>query len=130
MTITMLLRNTLEGGAQRAARARRRRGGERRRMSWDLFSAADASRARGLNARRATSRPGRVAGRRGPMGARRAAEPRRRAGGRSRGERRGARAGRGRLPALWVAGEVANFTRARSGHCYFTLRDEARSSAA
>jgi exodeoxyribonuclease VII large subunit len=30
----------------------------------------------------------------------------------------------GVLPPLWVVGEVANFTRARSGHCYFTLRDE------
>ncbi|MEW5930651.1 MAG: exodeoxyribonuclease VII large subunit, partial [Gemmatimonadota bacterium] len=29
----------------------------------------------------------------------------------------------GVFPPLWVAGEVANFTRARSGHCYFTLRD-------
>jgi exodeoxyribonuclease VII large subunit len=28
------------------------------------------------------------------------------------------------LPELWVAGEVANWTRARSGHCYFTLKDE------
>lgn len=27
------------------------------------------------------------------------------------------------FPALWVVGEVTNFTRARSGHCYFTLRD-------
>ena len=27
------------------------------------------------------------------------------------------------LPRLWVAGEVANFRRQRSGHCYFTLRD-------
>lgn len=25
---------------------------------------------------------------------------------------------------LWVTGEVANWTRARSGHCYFTLKDE------
>ena len=25
---------------------------------------------------------------------------------------------------LWVGGEVANWTRARSGHCYFTLKDE------
>jgi len=24
---------------------------------------------------------------------------------------------------LWVSGEVANWTRARSGHCYFTLKD-------
>jgi hypothetical protein len=28
------------------------------------------------------------------------------------------------FPALWVVGEVTGFTRARSGHCYFTLRDE------
>ncbi len=27
------------------------------------------------------------------------------------------------LPQLWVAGEVANFSRHRSGHCYFTLKD-------
>jgi exodeoxyribonuclease VII large subunit len=30
----------------------------------------------------------------------------------------------GALPPLWVAGEVTNFTRARSGHCYFSLRDD------
>ena len=30
----------------------------------------------------------------------------------------------GSLPALWVSGEVANWKRARSGHCYFTLKDE------
>lgn len=29
------------------------------------------------------------------------------------------------LPRLWVAGEVTNFRRQRSGHCYFTLKDEA-----
>ena len=28
------------------------------------------------------------------------------------------------FPPVWVSGEVANFTRARSGHCYFSLRDE------
>ena len=27
------------------------------------------------------------------------------------------------LPQLWVEGEVANFNRHRSGHCYFTLKD-------
>ena len=26
------------------------------------------------------------------------------------------------LPPMWVAGEVGNFVKARSGHCYFTLR--------
>ncbi len=30
----------------------------------------------------------------------------------------------GALPPLWVGGEVANWSRARSGHCYFTLKDE------
>ena len=29
------------------------------------------------------------------------------------------------LPRLWVGGEVANFTRHRSGHCYFSLKDGA-----
>jgi exodeoxyribonuclease VII large subunit len=28
------------------------------------------------------------------------------------------------LPPLWVSGEVANWKRAASGHCYFTLKDE------
>lgn len=29
------------------------------------------------------------------------------------------------FPALWVQGEVSNFTRAASGHWYFTLKDDA-----
>src|SRR3954469_11698720 len=29
----------------------------------------------------------------------------------------------GRFPSVWVAGEVSNFTRASSGHWYFTLKD-------
>ena len=29
------------------------------------------------------------------------------------------------LPRMWVSGEVANFSRHRSGHCYFTLKDDA-----
>ncbi|MGI9627196.1 MAG: exodeoxyribonuclease VII large subunit [Longimicrobiales bacterium] len=29
------------------------------------------------------------------------------------------------LPNLWVSGEIANFTQQRSGHCYFTLKDDA-----
>jgi exodeoxyribonuclease VII large subunit len=28
------------------------------------------------------------------------------------------------VDALWVSGEVANWTRSRQGHCYFTLKDE------
>ncbi len=27
------------------------------------------------------------------------------------------------FPLLWVAGEICNFTRAASGHCYFSLKD-------
>jgi exodeoxyribonuclease VII large subunit len=27
------------------------------------------------------------------------------------------------FPLLWVAGEISNFTRAPSGHCYFSLKD-------
>ncbi len=28
------------------------------------------------------------------------------------------------VDALWVAGEIGNWTRSRQGHCYFTLKDE------
>jgi exodeoxyribonuclease VII large subunit len=28
------------------------------------------------------------------------------------------------IDALWVSGEVGNWTRSRAGHCYFTLKDE------
>lgn len=28
------------------------------------------------------------------------------------------------FPLVWVAGEISNLTRAASGHCYFTLKDE------
>src|SRR5918993_460420 len=28
------------------------------------------------------------------------------------------------LPLMWVAGEISNFKRYDSGHCYFTLKDE------
>lgn len=29
----------------------------------------------------------------------------------------------GSLPLLWIRGEISNFTRAASGHCYFSLKD-------
>jgi exodeoxyribonuclease VII large subunit len=29
------------------------------------------------------------------------------------------------FPSVWVAGEVSNFSRPSSGHCYFTLKDDA-----
>ena len=28
------------------------------------------------------------------------------------------------IESLWISGEIASWTRARSGHCYFTLKDE------
>jgi exodeoxyribonuclease VII large subunit len=28
------------------------------------------------------------------------------------------------FPSVWVAGEISNFSRAQSGHCYLTLKDE------
>jgi exodeoxyribonuclease VII large subunit len=30
----------------------------------------------------------------------------------------------GGFPSVWVAGEVSNFSRPSSGHCYFTLKDD------
>ena len=29
------------------------------------------------------------------------------------------------FPSVWVAGELSNFSRPQSGHCYFTLKDDA-----
>ncbi|HUF21168.1 MAG TPA: exodeoxyribonuclease VII large subunit [Burkholderiales bacterium] len=29
----------------------------------------------------------------------------------------------GELPLMWIAGEISSFTRAASGHCYFSLKD-------
>ncbi|MCH2114172.1 MAG: exodeoxyribonuclease VII large subunit [Pirellulales bacterium] len=29
------------------------------------------------------------------------------------------------FPSVWVAGEISNFSRPQSGHCYFTLKDDA-----
>ena len=29
------------------------------------------------------------------------------------------------FPLQWISGEISNFTRASSGHWYFTLKDEA-----
>ncbi|HCK40031.1 MAG: exodeoxyribonuclease VII large subunit [Planctomycetaceae bacterium] len=29
------------------------------------------------------------------------------------------------FPSVWVAGEMSNFSRPQSGHCYFTLKDDA-----
>ncbi len=31
----------------------------------------------------------------------------------------------GRFGAVWVSGEISNFSRPQSGHCYLTLKDDA-----
>ena len=31
----------------------------------------------------------------------------------------------GQFPSVWVAGEISNFSRPQSGHCYLTLKDDA-----
>ena len=30
----------------------------------------------------------------------------------------------GTFPAVWVSGEISNFSRPHSGHCYLTLKDD------
>ncbi len=30
----------------------------------------------------------------------------------------------GEFPAVWVSGEISNFSRPQSGHCYLTLKDD------
>lgn len=90
-------------------------------MTWDLFSAAAADRAdEARNADLARAVAARQAD--GALPA-----PRARSDEMTVAEL--ARAARelveGYFPPLWVRGEVASFTRARSGHCYFTLRDDA-----
>src|SRR5512134_1254968 len=30
----------------------------------------------------------------------------------------------GQFPAVWVSGEISNFSRPQSGHCYLTLKDD------
>jgi exodeoxyribonuclease VII large subunit len=30
----------------------------------------------------------------------------------------------GQFPSIWVSGEISNFSRPQSGHCYFTLKDD------
>ena len=30
----------------------------------------------------------------------------------------------GHFPSVWVSGEISNFSRPQSGHCYLTLKDD------
>ncbi len=102
-------------------------------MSWDLFSAAAADKKPGLNETANEDVARRVAARQADAGflddeaddfAR--PSPRRAPEGGWTPSTLNAAARHlieGMFPALWVSGEVSNFTKARSGHCYFTLRD-------
>jgi len=102
-------------------------------VSWDLFSSAAADKKPGLNETANEDVARRVAARQADAGfldddaddfAR--PSPRRAPEGGWTPSTLNAAARHlieGMFPALWVSGEVSNFTRARSGHCYFTLRD-------
>jgi exodeoxyribonuclease VII large subunit len=102
-------------------------------VSWDLFSAAAADKKPGLNETANEDVARRVAARQADAGflddeaddfAR--PSPRRAPEGGWTPSTLNAAARHlieGMFPALWVSGEVSNFTKARSGHCYFTLRD-------
>ncbi|MBW3630804.1 MAG: exodeoxyribonuclease VII large subunit, partial [Gemmatimonadetes bacterium] len=97
-------------------------------MSWDLFSAAEAA-SRPPAPPRAARRPSneelghQVAATRG---GRAVAQPLADVGDWTVSAVNGAMREmvEAVFPPLWVVGEITNFTRARSGHCYFTLRDE------
>jgi exodeoxyribonuclease VII large subunit len=93
-------------------------------MTWDLFTSAEAAHGGGLNEARNADVARRVAGLQAerwapPLGA----EPPEGGWTPSAVNAAAREVVEGVFPPMWVSGEVANFTRARSGHCYFTLRD-------
>ena len=91
-------------------------------MSWDLFSSAGTPE-KGLNEARNADMARAVAARQADSGF--SQLPQRTTPEWTVGQVNGAAREliEGVLPPLWVLGEVGSFTRARSGHCYFTLRD-------
>ena len=102
-------------------------------MTWDLFSSAAAARGEGLNEARNEDAARRVAARQADAGFLEEPEegfdtpsPRRAPEGGWTPSTLNAAARHlieGMFPSLWVSGEVSSFTKARSGHCYFNLRD-------
>ncbi|HET6764680.1 MAG TPA: exodeoxyribonuclease VII large subunit [Longimicrobiaceae bacterium] len=90
-------------------------------MSWDLFTAAarESMESESRNAELARQ----VAARQADAGFPAPAIPRRSSMTVSEVNAAARELVEGHFPPMWVAGEVSNFTRARSGHCYFTLRD-------
>jgi exodeoxyribonuclease VII large subunit len=91
-------------------------------VTWDLFSSADAARGGGLNEPRNADVARRVAARQADTG-RLVAEPPEGGWTPSAVNAAARELIEGVFPPMWVAGEVSNFTKARSGHCYFSLRD-------
>ncbi|HEX8395483.1 MAG TPA: exodeoxyribonuclease VII large subunit, partial [Longimicrobium sp.] len=101
-------------------------------MTWDLFSSAAAAKGPDINEARNEDIARRVAAQQAdagfldeddaPVSTRRGAPE---GGWTPSAINAAARALiEGTFPPLWVNGEVSNFTKARSGHCYFSLRDE------
>jgi exodeoxyribonuclease VII large subunit len=94
-------------------------------MSWDLFSTADPQSSKPIRGRRGGIAPDAASNQDLPAGALHVARVR--PGEELSVSQVNAAAKElieGVFPPLWITGEIANFTRARSGHCYFTLRDE------
>lgn len=95
-------------------------------MSWDLFSSAAAARGEPLDETRNEDLARRVAAREAELDAGHRL-PRHDApeGGWTPSTVNAAARDliEGVFPPMWVTGEVSNFVRARSGHCYFSLRD-------
>ena len=95
-------------------------------MTWDLFSSAEAARAPKLNEAANEDVARRVAARQADARASAGAPPRAAPEGGWTPSRVNAAARElieGMLPPMWITGEVGSFTQARSGHCYFTLKD-------
>jgi exodeoxyribonuclease VII large subunit len=90
-------------------------------VSWDLFTAAarESMESESRNAELARQ----VAARQADAGFPAPAIPRRSSMTVSEVNAAARELVEGHFPAMWVSGEVTNFTKARSGHCYFTLRD-------
>ena len=123
MTITMLLANTLEAAAESPRGPAR---GQRAPVSWDLFSSADAARREAASEVDNEALARAVAADRADRGFPAEAAP-----GEEWTVSRVNAAARELVegvfpPLLGGRARSRNFTRARSGHCYFSLRDAGR----
>jgi exodeoxyribonuclease VII large subunit len=93
-------------------------------VTWDLFSSAAADRGGGLNEAENADVARRVAARQADRGHSTLLAEAPEGGWTPSSVNAAVRELiDGVFPPLWISGEVSNFTRARSGHCYFSLRD-------